>query len=336
MRTFFLLLILWYSSNCLFAQRERPKLIISICIDRSSGYDDKGLFDLYSDHLISMLRSAINKEFPCLIVYTMDDLATSIRHDRDRALLQPDYESNLQDIAGAMGADYLVVVEIKSDGKLTSLSSSLLNPGKGEVKERRNTILKKSGEDVFDEMEDYVKKYVEEMAKSEICPFKGKFSLVTTSALKDEKQNQHSSDDGKYSTSYKYSRVIEEKDIWELDKVSWCGANGDMKHSHKDEEKTTTTSKGRCLRYEDGSWVDIFEGWGNSSENYEQKYKSDISGLANASDMDTKYPAIVEIIFDKKTEPIWFMFTLFLKREENIKPFTINRIIPARGHLLKQ
>ncbi|MDP3444461.1 MAG: hypothetical protein Q8T08_16505, partial [Ignavibacteria bacterium] len=299
MKIFLLILIILSSTSDLFAQRERrPKLLIYTYIDRSSGNNDKGLLDLCSDAIISRFRHELNKEFPCLSVNAMNDFAVAIQHDRERALLLSEFEINLQEIIGSMGTDYLISVVLSSDGKMISLNSSLFSSSKGELGDKDNTVLKNMGEGIFDDIDEYVKKYIKEMAKQEICPYKGSFSLVTISSFMDEKQNQSTSEDGKSSSSYKSTHVIEGKDSWNLDKVSKHGATGNMIHHQKDEEKYNSVSKGRCLKYEDGSWVDIFEGWGNSSENFEEIFKSDITGLANVNEIDTKYPAVIEIQFN--------------------------------------
>lgn len=304
MKSILVVIVLMFHSVGLRAQPENPRILIVTSINKAKGYEDNGLLLLYSDHIISCLTNEINKELPCVRVNTMKNIAAALSYDRDRELLSGE-TGYFQQIAGAIGADYLINVGITSDGKITGFSASMNKTKNGKSVAKTTELGKGDDEHKLDDIEKFAKDFVAELVKIQLCPFVGKLTMTTerTSDEIHERGNRCGKDNsGYFRGTIKNSYMYVEK--LDLEKKGKIAAKGSLNASGVDEKMMHDVNSGcvNCWTYE-GKDVTGIDMTNYTSSDYtevaREEYKVDgLAPLPDGSSVSNRFPAIVIIDFN--------------------------------------
>ena len=304
MKSILVVIVLLIHSVGLLAQRDNPLFFIVTTINKAEGYVDKGLLLLYSDHVISCLTNEINKELPCVKVNNMKNIAAALSHDRDRELLSGE-TGYFEEIARGIGADYLININITSDGKITGFNASMAHTRNGESVAKQTELGTGDNEHKLDDIEKFAKDFVAELAKLQLCPFVGKLTMTTdrTSDEIHERGNRCGKDNSGYfrgtiKNSYNYALKLN------LEKKGRLKAKGSLNASSFDEKMRHEVNSGcvNCLT-STGKDVTGIDATNYTSSDYteilREEYKVDgLSRLGKDSNTDDNFPAEVSIDFD--------------------------------------
>ena len=303
MKSIIVILGLMIPALGLRAQPEHPRFLIVTSIHSSEGSKDNGLLLLYSDHIIAHLQKELNKELPCVRVITMSNIAASIQHDRDRVILT-DGPSNFEEIAGAMGVDYTINVDIFSDGPLTRFNASIQQGRKSTPSSNKNAMARGNDEQKLDEIEKFVKKFVSELVNMQLCPFKGTITLTTERT--DEEIHERGNRCGKDNSGYFRGTIKDSYNYFEelvLEKKLRMQADGSMHVRSTEEHMKHEVNSGcvNCWTYE-GNVANGIDAGTFTNSDYTQTVKEEyeVNGLASLGDsqLSGKLPAEVAIKFD--------------------------------------
>ncbi len=332
MKSILVVIVLMFHSVGLLAQRDNPLFFIVTTINKAEGYEDNGLLLLYSDHVISCFTNEINKELPCATVNNMKNIAAALSHDRDRVLLtgEPGY---FEEIARAIGADYLINIGITSDGKITGFSASMARTSNGKSVAKKTVLGQGNDEHKLDDIEKFAKDFVAELVKLQLCPFVGKLTMITerTSDEIHERGNRCGKDNSGYfrgtiKNSYMY---IEKLD---LEKKGRIKANGTLNASSVDEKMRHEVNSGcvNCWTYEgkDATGIDAANYTSSDyTEVLREEYKVDgLAPLPEGSTASNKFPAEVSIEFDIKQGTYMIVVKAVSQKGEYVKSRKVTNV----------
>lgn len=205
---------------------EKTKFLI---IRKWSGgeKDEKGKSnaDLFTLHLEGEIRKQFQDELPCASAYSVEDIYAVLNHEREKQLLGVGDENAVADMAGAMGASYLITLNAVILGQDVYLSVRLL-----DVKKAKALIMLDdkgpNNEGAFEVAGKLANKFFEEVCKLEICPYKGKIKVEVTEDLKVDITKEYpiycNDQDRIYKMHYKETRHTD--NFWAFEKVTKVSA----------------------------------------------------------------------------------------------------------------
>jgi len=258
----------------------------------------------FESHLISSLQNELNRQIPCLKVTSDKEIINLIRKDREITLNGG--ESQLTEIGKKLcQADFLISIRISMwDNEKIYVSGRMFQHHEAVNDDNQLAPL---NDNLID---DWAYQFAKSISSYFHCPYEGTFLYSTSIKTEETDSKEWTSEGGTYSTSHAKTHKIELSETWDLKVRTTRTPDGNYTGFLLDHYKFDTESKGRCLKFEDGAWLDIFEGFGNSSEHVEKKDELKISGLGanrnnipNATtyfkvnfDTDSTYKIIVKAI----------------------------------------
>jgi hypothetical protein len=303
MKSILVALVLLIHSVGLLAQRDNPLFFIVTTIDKAKGYEDNGLLLLYSDHAISCFTNEINKELPCVKVNNMKNIAAALSLDRDRELMTGE-TGYFEEIARAMGADYLININISSDGKVTGFSASMAHTRNGKSVAKNTKLGEGNNEHKLDDIEKFAQDFVAELAKLQLCPFVGK--LIMTIDRTSDEIHERGNRCGKDNSGYFRGTIKNSNNFalkLNLEKKGRIKAKGSLSAISTDEKMRHDVNSGcvNCLTYT-GKDVTGIDATNYTSSDYteilREEYKVEgLSRLGKESNTDDNFPAEVFIEF---------------------------------------
>lgn len=206
-------------------QAAKTKFFITYSIDGDSL--SKKSVEGIPGVFITWMSDALLKEFKCTEYNSVDAIRTLLGLERSKQLVGSSTdEKGLKDIAGAMGADYLIYFNIKAlPGNVMSYTIGCIdilekNPKyKGLIAHVTGTNMNNvSGWDKI--LKDNVDDIIDQLARFEICPYKGPVNIQVLSEKNEEKKEEYDVYCSKMDRKYTKTTLEEKKSeaIWTLDK----------------------------------------------------------------------------------------------------------------------
>lgn len=235
------------------------------------------------------VANKIEETFPCAEVNSKSVVATLLGHERTRQLLGSGDENALQNIAGAMGCEYLLVLKINVTGQTSSISAFCIDAKKAET--MANVAETAPYGSSLDAIGKVTKKLVDALKEYEICPYSGPLTIEVKSELEDSKTDQlpapcGSGDMITITTTQNSNSTLK----WELDKYAVRAASGTATYDLK--EKMTVVSDFSCYKCKNGD-----QGPAKITETNESEAK--VEGLSDESVSEGKQvkDARIKLVF---------------------------------------
>lgn len=227
-----------------FSMAARPKVFM-ISRSESDLVDAKTVCNAFETEFFNELKQT----FPCVDIMDDGSLREMIRVERMKQLLGSGSDEELQNIAGAIGSDYLVAFTVNMVGSQMYMEASFLDIRKAKALARSlvmGTIAqasanaKKISKDLTKQLEEY-----------ELCPFTGPLNIEVKSQLDDTQTDYAnapcgSGDNVTITTIRKSNSTLK----WELNKYSSQGATGTANYDLN--EKMTIISDYSCYKCKNG------------------------------------------------------------------------------------
>ena len=199
-----------------------------------------------------MVQKRIRDEFPCVNCSTPHDLRNTMNFMRMRALIgvpanqQESYDQQMVDLAGAVGADYIVSLRAMALPSRWVLSGRWLDVRKTKPIAMEMEELAANGDALVDACQSIAKKLVEAAAYFEICPYLGPVKMrVRTSRSQDERvEYPVSCNGGDFQYVRTMSLVANSDSNIELTRTNRTWATGTFQYRSK--EKMVTVEKDPC------------------------------------------------------------------------------------------
>lgn len=290
MKKIYILLVVLFSIGELFSQARftqprnyRAIIIIKRDGDKLTAEELKHIIS-FENQLINSLKNELTKQIPCLKVSSMKDIGEAIRKDRQISL--DGGESHIEEIMNTINnAEFQIIVHIATGNRRMDVyGKTYRHPDPHPINDDPLTDFLTDNETDY-----WAQKFAISLSKYFQCPFEGKFMYSSSLKTSKKKSASHTSDDGKASSSFTQLQQNELTEDWDLDVKIDRNPAGTCNYYLLDYFRFDSESQGRCLKYEDGAWLDIFEGYGNSSEHIEKKDELRIKGLEKDEKNDKTY-----------------------------------------------
>ncbi len=210
---------------------------IKVFIQMNS-FDDKGGFrgTAILQALDMSVVAILKKEYPCVEYFDTDGLRAILSWERQRQLLGTGDENTLQNLASALGAKYLIVLnaEVRNDQAL--ITAIFMDNTKAKTLSRSFKSAP-YGDAAVDAAEEVANKLFDGLKTYEICPFKGDISVKITSTIKDDQTEEYpvycNGLDGNFNKTTKIDKYSENE--WTLYKKSFNASAGTVKFNLSEE-----------------------------------------------------------------------------------------------------
>lgn len=235
---------------------------------KSELVDAKTVCAVFETTLFIDLREA----FPCVDYLDQESLHEILGWERKKALLGSGDDSQLQNLAGAVGSDYLVKFTADLVGTQLYLSAFCMDMKKAEIYARTEVYgtigeagssAKKASKDLIKQLKEY-----------EICPYSGPVTIDVESELDDSKTDNVNCPCGGDVAVITTTRKTNATMKWELNKISKNACSGTAKYDLN--EKMTIESNYPCFKCKNGD-----QGFTKITETHESEAK--VEGLSNES-----------------------------------------------------
>jgi hypothetical protein len=206
------------------SKAEKTKFFLKWSVKCESELETEKL-DLFCDHFSDKFGEEIKKYLPCATYTTYPDIVAALNNERERLLLGgPEDESFLSDLAGAMGAQYLVSLKMTQMGQSVVINVKCI---KMDVAKTLVNVLEQAplSEDAFEVIESLTEKFFDDLLKYEICPYKGLIKVEVTTDLNVDQKKEYpvycNEQDKLYKLHYKETKHSEH--FWTFEKKPKCG-----------------------------------------------------------------------------------------------------------------
>ena len=216
----------------------------------------------------------IKETFPCSEINSKSAVAALLGHERMRQLLGSGDDNALQNIAGSMGCEYLVVLKIFVAGQSSQVTAYCMD-SKNAKTLAHVTESAPYGNSTLNAIDNVAKKLVDDLKEYEICPYYGPLTIEVKSELDDSKTDYipapcGSGDMVTINTTQKSNSTLK----WELNKFTVRAADGTANYDLK--EKMTIVSNYSCYKCNNGD-----QGGAKITETTESEAKT--QGLSDES-----------------------------------------------------
>ena len=143
------------------------------------------------DYLESQFSIALKKEFPCVDVLSRSSVLALLELERQKQLLGTGDSEQISTLAGAMGSDYLVSLNVQVNGNTADIVAFCMYT-------RRQIVIARAvanaayGDASLDAVEKVAKELVAGLNHYEICPFKGPINVMVKTEFSDKKDESFS------------------------------------------------------------------------------------------------------------------------------------------------
>jgi hypothetical protein len=190
----------------------------------------------YIYYFESQTSKALKKEFPCASISSQATVKALIELERQKQLFGTGDDNALENIAGAMGCDYLLNLKVDVLETKVSVSAFCLDMRKSKSISRI-TLSAALGDDGIDAVENVSKQMIEGLKKIEICPFKGSINVLVRTERTDKKTESYpvycNGGDGLYKIATENNKNSDAN--WKLNKANRFIVNGSVSYNLHEE-----------------------------------------------------------------------------------------------------
>lgn len=201
--------------------------------------------ETYIYYFESQTTKALKKEFPCASISSQSAVKALIELERQKQLFGTGDDNALENIASAMGCDYLLNLKVDVLETKVFVSAFCLDMRKSKSISRV-TLSASLGDDGIDAVENASKQVIEGLKKIEICPFKGSINVLVRTELTDKKTESHpvycNGGDGLYKITTENNKNSDVN--WKLNKTNRFIVSGSV--SYKLHEESNMEEQNDC------------------------------------------------------------------------------------------
>jgi hypothetical protein len=218
---------------------------------------ERGKLDLFCDHFEYKFYQGIEKYLPCATKTSFRNIVSILDNERERLLLGgPENESLLSDLAGAVGAQYLVSLRMTQMGQSVIMNVKCIKTT--EAKTLVNVLDQAPlNEDAFEVITSFTEKFFDDLLKYEICPYKGRLKVEVTTDLNVDQKKEYpvycNEQDRLYKLHYKETKHSEHFWTFEKETKVWARSFIDYSISEESEKEIDdgcySCPQGKTRRY---------------------------------------------------------------------------------------
>jgi hypothetical protein len=154
--------ILLVPTTALFSQNRSPQVKVFL-VSRTQPKSVGGEAQLFADYFQGEVSERMQDKYPCAELMPEAGLGVVLQNNKERELLGSDTTEDMQTLAGAIGAKYLIRLTVTPMGSgQVMLSAKMMNLSKVTVQESMTTI-SKGGEAAADAIEALAQQFVDSL-----------------------------------------------------------------------------------------------------------------------------------------------------------------------------
>lgn len=312
-KTFCIATVIWLAVTCSLNAKTRFFIQTFAEGDQDGKVASGGL-----GYFETQAANAIEEAFPCAQVNSISAVRALLGHERMRQLLgSGGDETTLQNLAGAMGCEYLVILNISVRANIAIIKATCYDSKKAG-KMAMAAEMGPYGEGTLDAIDKVVETLVDDLKEYEICPYYGPVTIEIKSTLDDTKTDHLSAPCGSGGNVAVTTRLESNSTLkWELNKYSVRAADGNVTYDLN--EKTTVISEYPCYRCKDGN-----EGAAKITETNEQEVK--VEGLSSESVSEGKQVKDARIKLDFLDDGTYTVLVEATSKQGNLKITTEKKV----------
>jgi hypothetical protein len=279
MKNIYLIIFLGF---CLSISAQESKKKILIYNQITSNNCKKDAAEILNNQIPDEIASLIRNNLPCYDVYEKSVFQSILSFDRQRMLLGYPDESTIENIAGAFGCNYVIMINTSCNNGIFTVSASLTDQRNFDVKARN---VKTGNDNSYEFVESFAKAFLEDLLYSEPCPYKGvikidDLEITSVDSAYDRKIacGNLGNTDGSESFNSKEERTVNRK--IELNKIKKLGADGSFTSTMKSTKHSKYANNDCYVCSMDGSDASV-KTTGDYSSEINENSKWNISGIAS-------------------------------------------------------
>jgi hypothetical protein len=247
MKTKILLLIFILTLNLSVIQAAKPQFMV--VISQEADMDDTNVAFCIQT-LTAYIRSGFKQQLPCAELQEMDDIATMLKFQRMQALLGTPGADEINNIAGGLGIEYLIIVNASTMNGMINCSARCFFYKKKDCIAEGN--FRNSMQDIIECAHQVARKMIKELSDLEICPFKGTINVTVKTERRDQQVQTHPVFCNQNDGLYRHETNINNNSnmIWKLNKSAKNTTNGSVNISLY--EETTVEEQNDCAACPNG------------------------------------------------------------------------------------
>lgn len=248
MKTKKLLLIILLTMNLLVIQAAKPQFMVVISQDADM-HDTNVAFSVQV--LTQYIRSGFKQQLPCTELQEMEDIVTRLRFQRMQSLLGTPGADEMNNIAGGLGIEYLIIVNASTMNNMINCSARCFFYKKKECIAEGN--FRNSMQDMNECAHQVARKMIKELSDLEICPFKGTINVTVKTERRDQQVESHPVFCNQNDGLYRHETNINNNSnmIWKLNKSGKNTTDGSV--NIRLYEETTIEEQNDCAPCPNGS-----------------------------------------------------------------------------------
>jgi len=241
MKTKILLLIILLTMNLSVIQAAKPQFMVVISQDADMHDTNVGFC---IQVLTAYIRSGFKQQLPCTELQEMEDIVTRLRFQRMQSLLGTPGADEMNNIAGGLGIEYLIIVNASTMNSMINCSARCFFYKKKECIAEGN--FRNSVQDMNECAHQVARKMIKELSDLEICPFKGTINVTVKTERRDQQVESHPVYCNQSDGLYRHETNINNNSnmIWKLNKSGKNTTGGSVNISLY--EETTIEEQNDC------------------------------------------------------------------------------------------
>ena len=241
MKTKILLLIIILTMNLSVIQAAKPQFMIVIS-QEADMHDTNVAYCIQV--LTAYIRSGFKQQLPCADLQAMEDIAIMLKFQRMQALLGTPGADEINNIAGGLGIEYLIIVNASTMNNRILCTASCFFYKKKECIAEGN--FRNSVQNIDECVHQVARKMIKELSDLEICPFKGTINVTVKTERRDQQVESHPVFCNQSEGLYRHETNINNNSnmVWKLNKTGKNTTNGSVNISLY--EETTLEEQNDC------------------------------------------------------------------------------------------
>lgn len=271
MKTKILLLIFILTFNLPLIQAAKPQFMVAISQDADMN-DTNVAFCIQV--LTAYIRSGFKQQLPCAELQEMEDIAAMLQFQRMQALLGTPGAEEINNIAGGLGIEYLIIVNASTMNNRILCTARCFYYKKKECIAEGN--FRNSTQDIIECAHQVARKMIKELSDIEICPFKGSINVTVKTERRNQQVESHPVICNQNDGLYRHETNINNNSnmVWKLNKSGKNTTGGTVNISLY--EETTIEEQNDCATCPNGKQA-------SRMLNQRTVKQANVEGLSNES-----------------------------------------------------
>jgi len=222
-----------------FLRAEKTKFFLTWTV-KADDKSNSDKLDLFCDAFEGEFNHTMDEYFPCATYTSFANIVAVLDNERAKQLLGAGDEGTLQELAGSMGAQYLVSLKMTQLGQTVWMNAVCMQMASPKM---LVNVMSSApiNEEAFDAVKELAGKFFDALLKYEICPYKGRIKVDVTTEMNVDENKEYpvycNEQDRAYKLHYKENKHSEHFWTFEKEYKVWARSFIDYTISEESEKE---------------------------------------------------------------------------------------------------